>query len=175
MIRKTLTFILLVSISIYFTACEDKKEVLVKKKQKQYEYFYPASDRDIKNAEISQRLYLPVYSHVYTSEDKYEQMGITLSIRNTDFHLNLLIQKISYYNTKGDLVEEYLDKTYLLKPMASIDFVVDLRDMRGGSGANFIIEYSSKKELSRPIIEAVMVNNSVNRAFGFVTNAYPIK
>jgi hypothetical protein len=59
--------------------------------------------------------------------------------------------------------------------MASIDFVVNLSDMRGGSGANFIIKWAASETLSRPVIQAVMVNNTGNRAFSFITDGYIVK
>ena len=58
---------------------------------------------------------------------------------------------------------------------ASIDFTVDLDDMRGGSGANFIIKWASKNELSSPVIQAAMVNDGGNTAFAFITDGYNIK
>ena len=145
-----------------------------KKETKQYSYFYPVKD-SITKIDKRETAYVPVYSHVYTSEDKYEPVGITLSVRNTDFSQNLLVENISYYNTSGDLIETYIEQPHILKPMASIDFIIDLRDMRGGSGANFIVKWAGSKELSTPIIQAVMVNNSVNRAFSFITDGYTVK
>lgn len=155
------------------TGCSEKKEE-TKKPKKEFSYFYKV-DKTPKNMNIKQNLYLPVYSHVYTSENTYEPMGITLSIRNTDENHELSVEKISYYNTAGDLLEEYIDSPHILKKMASIEFIVDLRDMRGGSGANFIIKYATDENTTTPIIQAVMVNNAGNRAFSFITNAKPIK
>lgn len=152
--------------SIFILGCSDSENI--KKITKEYSYFYPVED--IKDATKHETIYLPVYSHVYTSEEKYEPMGITLSIRNSDSKENVYIEDISYYSTSGDLIETYISKTHLLKPMASIDFVIDLNDMRGGSGANFIIKWAGIEKLSTPIIQAVMVNNSGNKAFAFITN-----
>lgn len=166
--------VLVILSSFFLAGCDEKVEV-IEKKTKIYEYFYPAKDVEVIKFDKTQSVYLPVYSHVYTSEEKYEPLGITVSIRNTDFKMSLLVKEIGYYDTKGDLVETYISQPYLLAPMASVDFIVDLRDMRGGSGANFIIKYSYENELSTPIIQAVMVNNSINRAFSFITNGQFIK
>ena len=174
--KKSLTIlkfaIILLVCSTLFTSCSEKEKV--KKNKKEYSYFYPLKD-NIPNMSKHETIYLPVYSHVYASEEKYEAMGVTISIRNTDFKENLLVESISYYNTEGDLIETYISKPHLLTPMASVDFVVDLNDMRGGSGANFIIKWAGKENLSTPIIQAVMVNNSGNRAFAFITNGQSIK
>ncbi len=176
------TTMLLVLCSLIMTGCMEENEhhakvtkIEKKKKEiKQNSYFYPVKD-SITKIDKRETAYVPVYSHVYTSEDKYEPVGITLSVRNTDFTQNLLVENISYYNTSGDLIETYIEQPYILKPMASIDFIIDLRDMRGGSGANFIVKWAGSKELSTPIIQAVMVNNSVNRAFSFITDSYTVK
>ena len=172
-----MTTVIFVVYSLLFEGCtekEGKKEYKTVKKKTNFIHFFP-TDIDTKSLEKHQTIYLPVYSHVYTSEDLHEPMGITLSIRNTDVEKKLLIEKISYYNTYGDLVDSYIEKTHILKPMASIDFVVDLRDMRGGAGANFIIKWAGTESISRPIIQAVMVNNSGNRAFAFITEGQFIK
>lgn len=158
--------------SFLMTGCSDDKKS--EKKTKEYSYFYPAKDT-LKEITKHETIYIPVYSHVYTSEEKYERMGITLSIRNTDMAENMLVENISYFNTAGDLIETYISKPHILTPMASIDFVVDLKDMRGGSGANFIIKWAASETLSRPVIQAVMVNNSGNRAFSFITDGTIVK
>lgn len=167
------TTLLIFLCSLLLSGCSEEEKKF-EKKSKEYSYFYPAQEN---MAEMTKHetVYIPVYSHVYTSEEKNERIGITLSIRNTDFTQDMWINNISYYNTGGDLIENYIGKTHILKPMASIDFVVDLRDMRGGSGANFIVEWTGSEKLSTPIIQAVMVNNSGNRAFSFITNGQTIK
>ncbi len=166
---KTAALILLAAL---FTAgCgEDEKSGI---KTKEYSYFY-AAEEQLKGLTKNETVYLPVYSHVYTSEEKYEPMGITLSIRNTDANMDLVLKEISYYNTGGELIETYVSKPHILKAMASIDFIVDLRDMRGGSGANFIVKWAGGDKLSTPVIQAVMVNNSGNRAFSFITNGHNV-
>lgn len=175
--KNNLTKILqLILLSLVFVGCaeEEVKTKKAVKQTKQYSSFFFPANPEIKIAK-HQVVYLPVYSHVYTSEEKYEPMGITVSVRNTDANNNLLVTNISYFNTGGDLLESYISKPHILKPMASIDFIVPLKDMRGGSGANFIIEWGGDQELSNPIIQAVMVNNSGNRAFSFITDGYPVQ
>ncbi len=172
--KTTIKILIVLFLYSFFTiGCSEKKEV-TDKKQKEHSYFYPATTSNMEQ-QTTKTVYVPVYSHVYTSEEKYERMGITLSIRNTDSNENMLVKNILYYNTEGDLIETFIDKPHYLKPMASIDFIVDLRDMRGGSGANFIIKWEGSQTLLSPVIQAVMVNNTGNRAFSFITEGYTIK
>ncbi|WP_419768233.1 DUF3124 domain-containing protein [Arcobacter sp.] len=167
---KIISIILLYT--FFATGCTENENN--KKKLKEYTHYYP-SERITSDIDRHETVYVPVYSHVYTSDEKYELMGITLSVRNTDFKQNMWIKKISYYSTQGELLESYVSKSHELNPMASIDFVVDLNDIRGGSGANFIVEWEGSKTLSNPIIQAVMVNNSGNKAFSFITNGENLK
>ena len=167
--------------AMFIVGCAEETQTKTKVKTKlqvqqlkQYsQFYYPIKDKNV-SIPKQQIVYLPVYSHVYTSEERYEPMGVTISIRNTDLHENLILTNVSYYNTGGDLLESYVTQPHILKPMASIDFVVAISDMRGGSGANFIIEWGGEIKLSNPVIQAVMVNNSGNRAFSFITNGVTV-
>jgi hypothetical protein len=95
---------------------------------------------------------------VYISENKYVRLSITLSIRNSDLTKDLYIESIDYYNTEGKLVKQYLSQPHILKPMASMDYVVNLEDMSGGNGAKFLINTASKNKISNPIAQAIMIN-----------------
>lgn len=169
---KTTSLTILLSVFL-MAGCGDQAGTNINEAIKQADHFQPAkSEGDIGKHHT---VYVPVYSHVYTSLNKLEVMGITLSIRNTDAVNTLLVEKIQYYNTGGDLVETYLSNPHVLDPMASIDFVVNLTDMRGGSGANFIVEWAGKSELTDPIIQAVMVNINGARAFAFSTDGVTVR
>tara|TARA_R110000744_G_scaffold282063_1_gene393808 strand:+ start:55 stop:345 length:291 start_codon:yes stop_codon:yes gene_type:complete len=80
----------------------------------------------------------------------------TLSIRNTSLKDSLFVSKIDYYNTAGDLVRSYIDSPIYLTPMESIDYVIEQQDTSGGSGANFMVNWYSKKHLN-PLFQAFMV------------------
>ena len=166
---------LMILLSAFLMAgCEYHADNNITETIKQAVHFRAAQEAE---GEIGKRhtVYVPAYSHVYTSKDQREVMGITLSIRNTDFTNSLWVEKILYYNTEGDLVETFLSSPHVLAPMSSIDMVVDLTDMRGGSGANFIVEWGSKKELTDPVIHAVMVQVSGTRAFAFAVDGVVVK
>lgn len=169
--RLVKTVVIILLSSIFILGCTDSDTS--KKPTKEYSYFYPVDNTE--DATKHEIIYLPVYSHVYTSEETYEPMGITLSIRNSDTKEKIYIESISYFSTSGELIESYISKTHQLNPMASVDFVIDLNDMRGGSGANFIIKWAGNSNSSTPIIQAVMVNNSGNKAFSFITNGKKVE
>ncbi|MCU7836093.1 MAG: DUF3124 domain-containing protein [gamma proteobacterium symbiont of Taylorina sp.] len=53
----------------------------------------------------------------------------------------------------------------LLKPLQSTEILIEMKDTRGGSGANFIVEWVSDLPVYEPVIEAIMVGNSNNNVF----------
>lgn len=180
--KKSFNFIYLLLLVFTFTACnneikqtqEEYKKEISKRQSNNYEYFL-ATDEKVDNSFIKNVFYVPVYSHIFYAQDKFTRLAITLSIRNTDLKKDLYVESIDYYNTEGVLVKRYIDKTHILKPMASIDYVVNLDDMSGGSGANFLVNIASKDKISHPIVQAIMINNSGNSNLCFTTQGEIIK
>lgn len=119
-------------------------------------------------------VYVPVYSHIYAEGGREQLLEATLSIRNTDLEHSIAITSVRYYDTDGRLLEEYLENTVALGPLASTDFLVEQRDKAGGSGANFLVEWAAETVVAEPVIEAVMVRVGGNQAFAFRTSGYPI-
>ena len=153
---------------------EEFKKEISKRQNNTYEHFQVATEKIDATFE-KKKIYVPVYSHVYISENKYVRLSITVSIRNSDSTKDLYIESIDYYNTEGKLVKQYLTQPYILKPMASIDYVVNLEDMSGGNGAKFLINTASKNKISNPIAEAIMINTLGNSNLSFVTQGYIIE
>ncbi|MFK7936115.1 MAG: DUF3124 domain-containing protein, partial [Saprospiraceae bacterium] len=83
-------------------------------------------------------VYVPIYSEIYSKTRKDRiLLTATLSIRNTSLTDSLIIRDIDYYDTNGKLVRRFIDKTLLLTPMQSIEYVIEEADKTGGVGANF--------------------------------------
>jgi len=123
-----------------------------------------------------QTVYVSVYSHIYhENENRAFNLAANLSIRNTDLNGTITVTSVSYYNTEGKLIKNYLDKPVTLAPLASLVYVVQRRDTTGGSGANFIVEWNSPQPLSEPIIEAVMVSAGAGQGIAFISVGKPIK
>ena len=63
-------------------------------------------------------VYVSIYSHVYSGPKLHAfQLTSMLIARNTDPRHSITITSAEYYNTKGDLVEEYVTKPTVLKPL----------------------------------------------------------
>jgi hypothetical protein len=122
----------------------------------------------IENIAMGQTLYVPVYSHIYIHEGEPYPLTATLSIRNTDFNSPLYVKAVRYYDSTGKLVQSYLERPSRLGPLATMEFLVEERDVRGGSGANFIVEWASQDFVSGPVIEAVMIGATSQQGISFV-------
>lgn len=86
-------------------------------------------------------------------------MEATLSIRNSDPKEDIALAFVSYYDTNGKLIKEYLEKPMLLKSLATAEFLVAQKKIEGASGANFLVEWISGTKANKPFIEAVMTVN----------------
>ena len=119
-------------------------------------------------------VYVPVYSHIYLENGTTTvNLAVTLSIRNTSFTDSLYITNVVYYGSQGEVLKRYIDSTLLVKPMASIEFVVDRSESKGGAGANFVVNWAASKRVSEPLMQTVM--NETSAGISFVTNGVEIK
>ena len=134
-------------------------------------------DRRVNEAAVDslmKEVYVPIYSDIYNqTRDSRTLLTATLSIRNTSIRDSLFISKIDYYNTGGDLVRSYIEQPIYLRPMESIDYVIEQQDTSGGSGANFLIDWYAKKPLT-PLFQAVMVGGLGSQAFSFTTEGIEV-
>lgn len=120
-------------------------------------------------------VYVPIYSDIY-AESKLSSVLLTatLSIRNTSLSDTTYISSIDYYDTNGKLVRSYLNRTLQLRPMQSIDYVIDRSDASGGSGANFIVTWGAHKN-TKPIFQAVMITTQGQHGLSFVVDGVSLK
>lgn len=122
-----------------------------------------------------QTFYVPIYSDIYI--DRYNEkvlLSATLSIRNTTLEKSLYINKIDYYGTNGELIKSYIKNSIKLPPMATLNYIVEKEENKGGPGADFIIEVEALDDTVKPVIEAVMIGNFNNKAFAFNTQGTPV-
>ena len=55
--------------------------------------------------------------------------------------------------------------------MDTLEFLVERRDVVGGSGANFVIQWESEAPVSPPLVQALHAELQTNRAIVFTTDA----
>ena len=122
-----------------------------------------------------QTVYVPIYSHIYhgNQERKFD-LTATLSIRNTNLEKDIILHSIDYYDSEGKLLKKYLEAPILLKKIASIRYVIQASDKRGGSGAKFIVRWKSKTLSNAPIVEAIMISTQSQQGISFVSRGQAI-
>lgn len=117
-------------------------------------------------------VYVPVYSHIYHNDgDRRFKLAVTLSLRNIDPRQSITIASVSYYDSDGRLVRDYLDAPLTLGPLVSRAYVVAADDDTGGSGANFLVTWSADTEVSDPLIETVMISTASSQGLSFTGQA----
>ncbi|UCB55415.1 MAG: DUF3124 domain-containing protein [Thiotrichales bacterium] len=119
-------------------------------------------------------IYVPVYSHIYAMGGTPVLLETTLSVRNTDPEKPVVITSIAYFDTKGNMVEEYIDGNLMLGPLESTEVLVEKRDIRGGSGANFLVKWNAKTPVHLPIVQAVMVGSEGDLDISFRSDGRPL-
>ncbi|PYE36632.1 DUF3124 domain-containing protein [Psychrobacter fozii] len=171
--------VLLIAVMALLSGCDESAQdpnVLLSEHQKDpIEALEITSDVDHSQFGYKQTFYVPIYSDIYTDRDARKVLlSATLSVRNTTFKKSLYINKIDYYDTDGALVKSYLNKPIELPAMATLNYIVEKEENKGGSGANFIIEVEGIDETVKPVIEAVMIGNFSNKGFAFSTEGTPV-
>ena len=122
-----------------------------------------------------QKVYVPVYSHIYAKGGKPFLLEATLSVRNSDPKEEITIASVRYYDTNGNLIKDYLEKPVLLKPLATAEFLVAQKEIEGGSGANFMVKWVSETKVNQPVIEAVMIGIEGQTSISFVRTGVAIE
>lgn len=124
----------------------------------------------------TEQVYIPIYSDIYYVDSKHTfSLTATLSIRNTSFRDSVYLFAIDYYNSKGNKVRRYNNSTLLLKPMESVEFVVDNKDDTGGVGANFVVEWGAKPGAIRPYFQGIMIGTTGQQGISFTTDGIVIQ
>jgi hypothetical protein len=122
-----------------------------------------------------QIVYVPIYSHIYSGlKGRPFSLAATLSIRNTDPKHAITLVSVKFYDSDGKLIKEYLDKPAELKAMASTRYILTEADNAGGSGANFLVKWTSKAKVNPPLIEGVMIGTRSGQGISFVSRGQAI-
>ena len=127
-----------------------------------------------------QHLYLPIYSVIqYGDLDRSGSarelpVSALVSIHNTDLEKPIRLLAARYYATDGKFLRNFVAAPRVLKPMETMEILVERRDVAGGSGANFVIQWEAAVPVSPPLVQALHVELQTNRAIVFTTDAVPI-
>jgi hypothetical protein len=165
--------LLLISISLLLLACNEPEK----------QESIPSQDWSEKFVDISHldslehgKSYLSVYSQIYSADDKrITNLTAMVSLRNTSDLDTIYLLKATYYDTYGSLVRTYFDKPVFLAPMETTEIIINLTDVSGGTGSNFLFEWKTPIGCPEPLFEGIMNSTKGQQGLSFSTQAKRIK
>jgi hypothetical protein len=121
-------------------------------------------------------VYVPAYSSIRLGSGRAGvNLATTLSIHNSSRESPIILESVSYHNTEGELVQTYLERPVALRPLGTIEMFVPVDDLRGGTGANFVVEWASASPVTEPVIEAVMIGTIGTTSYSFVSQGRSLR
>jgi hypothetical protein len=117
---------------------------------------------------LRRSVYVPVYSSLVGSGGQARlDLAVTLSVRNVSATLPLVVESIDYFDTAGHPVEHYVKKPIAIRPLGTIEILIPTDDVRGGTGAKFIVGWAATAAIAEPVIESIMVGATAGRGYSF--------
>lgn len=133
------------------------------------------AEKSMTDSLINGSTYLSIYSQIYNqTEHKTYNLTATVSMRNTSLKDTLYIDKAAYFNTEGHSIRNYFANTIYVAPMETVEIIIEELDQEGGTGANFLFDWTIKPNSSEPLFEAVMVS-SFGQGMSFTTHGKRVK
>ncbi|WP_084030672.1 DUF3124 domain-containing protein [Bradyrhizobium paxllaeri] len=128
------------------------------------------------NLTVSGAFYVPVYSSVSMNPGKLRaDFSVTPSVHNASETRPQVLKRIAYFDTSGKMVESYLKSPVALKPFATIEVFIAASDVRGGTGANFVVDWAATGEIAEPTVEALMFGGVGAGHYAFISQDRPIR
>ncbi|MDF0492293.1 DUF3124 domain-containing protein [Bradyrhizobium yuanmingense] len=125
---------------------------------------------------VSGGFYVPAYSSVALSQGKLRvDFSVTLSVHNASETQPLVIKRIAYFDTAGKQVESFLKTPVALRPLATVSIFIPTDDVRGGTGANFLVDWAATGEIAESVVEALMVGGVANAHYAFISQGRPTR
>ena len=167
--KKTIGILILI---LVFSACGEETD----------KYPIKQADWESKKSNIENfdnyslgKTYLPVYSHIYhIHEHRTFDLTITVSIRNVSITDSVYILKADYFNTVGENIRQYIKSPIYLKPLETLEIIIEEQDIEGGSGANFVFDWAIVNDKNPPLFEAVMISTYGQQGLSFTTRGIQI-
>lgn len=119
---------------------------------------------------IGGRVYIPAYGSIRAMSGR-SRIGLatTLSVHNTSSHEILVLNKIDYFGTDGQIVRSLLDGPVAVRPLGTLEFFVPAGDPTAASGGNYLTEWWAAGRMTEPVIEAVMIGTVGTTSYSFVS------
>jgi hypothetical protein len=116
-------------------------------------------------------MYVPAYSTIRVGDGKGRplELAVTLSLQNTSRSKPLVLERVDYHDTAGQLIESYVQEPVALKPFGAVEIFIPYNDLRGGTGANFFVKWAAEAPISEPIAEVMMIGTYGSAGFSLVS------
>ena len=82
---------------------------------------------------------------------------------------NIYITKAAYFDSQGNLIQSYFNKPIFIEPLETVEIVINELNQQGGTGANFMFDWSIEPKTSKPLFEAIMISTSGQQGLSFTT------
>ena len=167
------TILCLIVVAILCYSCEDSKVLNSTNPDKWNKRMLNRTLHD--SMEVGST-FLSIYSQIH-NRDESELIGLfaTVSLHNPNVNDSIFIDKTVYYNTDGEPIRTYFDKTIFIRPMETVQIIIEEQDNEGGTGANFVFDWQIKPNTIDPIFEAVMISTYSSQSISFTTTGRRIK
>ena len=114
--------------------------------------------------------YVPIHSSIRAGDGRTRiDLAVTLSIHNASETRPLVLTRIDYFDGAGRSVQSYLTQPVAVRPFGTVEIFVAKDDVRGGTGANFVVGWGAEGDIAEPVIEAVMIGDFANQSYSFVS------
>jgi hypothetical protein len=114
--------------------------------------------------------YLSVYSEIYSLvQHKTHNLTVTVSMRNVNKTDSIYIRRAEYFDSGGNSIRTYFDFPIYLKPMETVEIVINEVDKKGGTGGNFVFDWYADKNSNEPFFEGIMISTSGQQGLSFTT------
>jgi len=159
--------ILPVLLLILFLSCQNK-EADTNKKINYPSHKYTYANVDTTLLKYRETVYVPVYSDIYHLDGtKRFLLTITVSVRNISLKDSAYILNAVYNDSYGKQLRSFVAKTVLLKPLESIEYVIEDAEDKGGAGASFILEWGGSKYSNQMLIQSIMIGTTGQQGISF--------
>lgn len=166
--------IVLLAMSLLLLSCEGQEEV--QPELPKIDWQQRETSLNPRDSLRTGKSYLPVYSRIYHHKrDKTFNLTITASIRNVSATDTVYLIKADLYGTTGDLEHSYLDKPVFIKPMETLEIVIEEEEEEGGTGGNFTFDWAIADGAQPPLFEAVMISTLGQQGVSFTTRAIRVE
>ena len=116
-----------------------------------------------------------MYSQIYQlHEHKTYDLTVTISLLNISVRDTIYVLTAEYYHTNGEKLRSYFENPIYIKPLETVEIIIDEIDKEGGTGGNFIFDWALINKKNPPLFEAVMISTTGQQGLSFSTRGIQV-